>query len=96
MTDTSTEIIVRGALAQTGEELGLDHLVADLPGDFDIMNSISSFAAVELLMATEAAIEEATGSYVPLADENLFDAEKSPFRRLDSWIAFVGDQLANA
>ena len=96
MTDSSTETIVRNALAQTGEELGLKHLVADLPADFDIMESISSFAAVELLMATETAIEEVTGSYVPLADENLFDAQKSPFRRLDSWIAFVEEQRANA
>ena len=92
MTDTSTETIVRKALAQTGEDLGLDHLVADLPADFDIMGSMSSFAAVELLMTTEAAIEAATGTYVPLADETLFDAKKSPLRRLDSWIGFVTEQ----
>lgn len=95
MTDTTTEAIVRSALAQAGEELGLDHLAADVPGDFDILGSISSFAAVELLMTTEAAIETETGKYVPLADENLFDAQKSPFRRLDSWIAFVDEQRRN-
>lgn len=96
MTDISTETLVRGALGQTGKELGLEHLVANLPGDFDIMESISSFAVVELLMATEAAIEDATGQYVALADEDLFDAQKSPLRRVDSWIAFVNGQRANA
>ena len=96
MTEKSTEASVRSALAQTGEELCLDHLRADLPGNFDIMNAISSFAAVELLMATEAALEAATGEYVPLADETLFDAEKSPFLTLNGWISFVEDQRANA
>lgn len=42
--------------------------------------AVDSFTIVDLMLETEGRIEEAIGRYVPLADETIFDAEKSPLK----------------
>lgn len=60
-----------------------------LTDETNIIELVDSFTVVDLLLESEMALETATGDYVTLADETLFDADKSPLRRWASWVAFV-------
>ena len=64
----------------------LDPVVHD---DLNVIDQVDSFTIVNLLLETEAAIEQETGTYVTLADETIFDAAKSPLRRWADWVAYV-------
>ena len=77
--DASSRSVALAAIERVAAELELEPL-KDIVGDYDIFAAIDSFAIVELLMTTEAQLEEVTGTYVPLADEKIFDAEHSPLR----------------
>ena len=90
---TAADKAVRSALAELSKEWGRDNLAA-AEADFNLFETIDSFAVVELLLQTEGEVEKATGRYIPLADETVLDFEKSPLRRLDSWIAYVAGAMA--
>lgn len=94
-TDSDARSLARVALKRLADELELDQ-INDIEGDFDIFEAIDSFAIVELLMITESVLEEATGSYIPLANEKIFDAEHSPLHSFDSWAAHIEEQKARA
>jgi hypothetical protein len=55
---------------------------------------VDSFAIVDLLLETEGRIEQAIGRYVPLADESIFDADKSPLKNWTAWNAYVEKCIA--
>ena len=82
------EAIVRGSLAEIGREWARPEF-ENVATDADLFEEIDSFAVVELLLRTEADLEAALGRYVPLADEQVLDADKSPLRSLGRWIAHV-------
>jgi hypothetical protein len=82
------EEIVRHSLAESGREWGRPEF-SDLADDANIFEAIDSFAVVELLLQTESDLEAAIGRYVPLADEQVLDADKSPLRALNRWIDHV-------
>ena len=82
------ESIVRKSLAAVGREWGRPEFES-VAADADIFEVIDSFAVVELLLQTEGDLEGAIGRYVPLADERVLDADKSPLRSLDRWIDHV-------
>lgn len=93
VTDRSVaEGAVRAALSDVGQEWGRQGL-GDSPADFNLFETIDSFAVVELLLQTESAVELAIGRYVPLADETVLDFEQSPLRRIDSWIDYVHEMI---
>lgn len=89
MNQNDIEQVVRRALADIGDDLDLEVLEGELPPNLNIVESISSFAVVELLLTTESSLENLTGRYIPLADESLFDAQHSPLISLEKWIAYV-------
>lgn len=60
----------------------------------NVFDAVDSFAVVDLLLETEGRIEAAYGRYVPLADETIFDAEKSPLKNWSAWNAYVEKCIA--
>jgi acyl carrier protein len=87
--------IAKMAIKNLSEEMGLD-LIPSSQLSHNIFDNIDSFAVVELLMITEALLEEEDGVYVPLADERIFDAEHTPLRSLEDWAAYIAEQRARA
>jgi hypothetical protein len=84
---------VRAALAEAEREWAREGLHKSTD-DFNLFETIDSFAVVELLLQTEAAVEREIGRYVPLADETVLDFEQSPLRRLGSWIDYVREMIS--
>lgn len=85
---SQAEAIVRRSLTAAGREWGRPEL-GEASENTDIFELIDSFAVVELLLQTEADLETVIGRYVPLADERVLDADKSPLRSLHLWIDHV-------
>lgn len=57
--------------------------------DTNVLAQIDSLTVVNLLLQSEMLLETATGNYVTLADETVFDAKKSPLLKWSDWIRFV-------
>jgi hypothetical protein len=57
--------------------------------DTNIFEIVDSFVIVNILLESEAAIETKYGKYIPLADENIFDASKSPLLRWEKWVEYI-------
>jgi hypothetical protein len=79
------------ALQRVTTDLDVPELKAPRP-DTDLFALVDSLVIVNLLLESEMLLEQETGNYVPLADENLFDAAKSPLRNWSRWVAFVGER----
>lgn len=60
-----------------------------LTAESNLFDHLDSLTVVDLLLESEMQLEEATGRYVTLADETIFDAYKSPLRRWADWVAYV-------
>lgn len=63
--------------------------LSSLDDDTNVFDLIDSFSVVNLILETEMMMEEATGNYVALANEDIFDAQKSPLRKWSDWVAYV-------
>jgi hypothetical protein len=80
----AAETAVRSALRKSKKPE-----LADSPPDEDLFAALDSFAVLDFLLETETQVEEMAGRYVALGDDTIFDADKSPLRRLSSWIDYV-------
>lgn len=85
-------ILLLNALKTAVEEEYAD-LTAKITKDTNIFEIVDSFAIVSLLLEVEADIERKYGRYIPLADENIFDASKSPFLRWEKWVEYVQGKI---
>lgn len=86
---------LKEALRRVNEHVQAPELESVTP-DLDIFDAVDSMAIVDLLLETESLLEEQTGAYVPLADDTIFDASKSPLKRWSDWVAFVERRHADA
>jgi hypothetical protein len=66
-----------------------DSLVDSITLESNIFEMVDSFVIVSILLETESLLESETGNYVTLADETIFDADKSPFRTWIGWVDYV-------
>jgi len=78
-------------------------LAEDLPtfkqnvsATFNLYEEVDSFSLVNVLLETESDVEKATGKYIPLANEKIFDASQSPFLKWTDWVSYVGDTVKGA
>jgi hypothetical protein len=77
-----------GSLKTVIENKGLSQSF-DLHESSNLLEMLDSFTIVDLLLETESRFELALGRYVPLANEDLFDMEKSPLRSWSAWIVYL-------
>lgn len=68
-------------------------LVKNVALDTNLFEIVDSFAIVGVLLESESAIEENFGQYIPLADETIFDASKSPFLCWKDWVDYVQGKI---
>ena len=72
------------------EEPGL----RSLTDESNLFENLDSLTVVDMLLEAEMRLEKATGRYVTLADETIFDASKSPLRTWAGWVAYVESKHA--
>lgn len=75
-------------------EAGGSPEIRPLNKDTNLFNNLDSLAVVDMLLEVEMRLEEATGLYVTLADETIFDASKTPLSSWSGWVAFVENKYA--
>ncbi len=85
---TDIREILSASLASVIENLETE-VPIELNDSSNILEAVDSFTIVDLLLETEGRLEQALGRYVPLADETIFDAEKSPLAKWSDWVAYV-------
>jgi hypothetical protein len=80
--------ILIDALQQETTHLQVPALANATP-ETNVFDYIDSMTIVNLILKTETMLEVATGNYVTLADENIFDARKSYLLKWSRWVEFV-------
>ena len=60
-----------------------------LTSDSNLYENLDSLTVVDMLLDAEMQLEQATGRYITLAGETIFDASKSPLRSWAGWVAYV-------
>lgn len=65
-----------------------------ITGQSNLFENLDSLTVVDMLLEAEMQLEKATGRYVTLADETIFDASKSPLRTWAGWVAYVESKYA--
>jgi|688.fasta_scaffold2625644_1 hypothetical protein len=66
-----------------------------LTGESNLIEHLDSLIIVDMLLEAEMQLEKATGRYLTLADETIFDASKSPLRTWRGWVAYVESKHAS-
>ena len=69
-------------------------VLAEINENTNVFENIDSFSVVDLMLETEMQLEAAFGTYVTLADETMFDAEKSPLLKWSKWLSYVEERCA--
>lgn len=85
------ELLLTAFATGIGEEY--TDLTSSITKTTNIFEIVDSFAIVNLLLESEATIEAKYGKYIPLADEYIFDASKSPFLRWETWVEHVQGKI---
>lgn len=87
------ETVLRQALEKILESVDAPALRAPGP-DTNLFDNLDSLTVVDMLLEAEMRLESATGKYVTLADETIFDAAKSPLRSWAGWVSYVESRHA--
>lgn len=86
--------LLSSALAEVTAELENVDLLP-VTAETNVFDAVDSFSVVDLMLETEMRLEEKTGEYVTLADESIFDAQKSPLLKWSDWVQFVEKRCAS-
>lgn len=85
---TRIEPVLKEALRRVNEHV-MSPVLDDVAAETNLFDAVDSMAIVDLLMESEALLEEETGNYVALAGDTIFDASASPLRRWGDWVSYV-------
>ena len=86
MTPNINEVheIVFKAFSNIKKELNVV-IEQEIKGSTNILDILDSIDVVNLIMETESLVEDRYGVYVPLANEESFDANLSPLLSVSNW-----------
>lgn len=59
----------------------------------NIFEILDSMDIVNFIMEAESLLEKELGFYIPLANEETFDAQKSPLLSYKQWLHFISDLI---
>jgi acyl carrier protein len=84
--------LMLNVFANLKDELNIDiqEEIIDSTNIFEILDSMD---VVNLIMETESLLEQELGFYVPLANEETFNAENSPLKSYKQWLHFIFDLI---
>ena len=83
------------SLKETAKRFEYD-LSLEISDDLELLNILDSVMIVDLLLETETRLENELGRYVPLADENTFNVEKSSLVSWGEWKKFLNNVIRDA
>lgn len=85
---TEINALMLNVFANLKDELNIDiqEEIIDSTNIFEILDSMD---VVNLIMETESLLEQELGFYIPLANEETFDAERSPLLSYKQWLHFI-------
>tara|TARA_X000001036_G_scaffold330703_1_gene309424 strand:- start:543 stop:836 length:294 start_codon:yes stop_codon:yes gene_type:complete len=85
-------VLMLNVFSNLKDELNVDieEEIIDSTNIFEILDSMD---VVNLIMETESLLEQELGFYIALANEETFDAEKSPLLSYKNWLHFIFDLI---
>lgn len=86
------EEILKNVINELNKEWGMEELHS-FENNINLFETVDSFSLLSIVIETESALENETGEYVPLADEDLMVDGVSPFSSFNQWVNFVTEKL---
>ena len=79
-----------GLLVKAADKIIVEsEIEIDFNKGINLIEEVDSFDIVTMLLDIEMKLEDLRGEYISLADENLFDSNKSPLIKWDNWVNYV-------
>ena len=57
--------------------------------DLNIFDNVDSMSIVNILLETESLLSDKFNRHISIADQDIFDATKSPLKKWSSWVNHV-------
>ena len=86
------EEILKNVINELNKEWGMEELHS-FENNINLFETVDSFSLLSIVIETESALENETGKYIPLADEDLMVDGVSPFSSFNQWVNFVTEKL---
>ncbi len=86
------EEILKNVINELNKEWGMEELHS-FENNINLFETVDSFSLLSIVIETESALENETGEYIPLADEDLMVDGVSPFSSFNQWVNFVTKKL---
>jgi hypothetical protein len=86
------EEILKNVINELNKEWGMEELHS-FENNINLFETVDSFSLLSIVIETESALENETGEYIPLADEDLMVDGVSPFSSFNQWVNFVTEKL---
>lgn len=83
------EILIKNlkqAFLEEEVEINFQNNIED---DFNIIDNLDSMGIVNMLIEIESTLEEETGRSISLANEDMFDATKTPLQSWARWVEYI-------
>jgi len=86
------EEILKNVINELNKEWDMEELHS-FENNINLFETVDSFSLLSIVIETESALENETGKYIPLADEDLMVDGVSPFSSFNQWVNFVTEKL---
>ena len=83
------EILIKNlkqAFLEEEVEINFQNNIED---DFNIIDNLDSMGIVNMIIEIESTLEEETGRSISLANEDMFDATKTPLKSWARWVEYI-------
>jgi len=84
--------LVMNALQEVNENSHFFDLIDETT---EIYNNVDSFLILELIIEIEDKLKAKFGRYIPIADEDIMNSQKTPFDTFGSLVLFVENKVKN-
>ena len=84
--------IILEAIKNINEELGIEEL-RSVDENTPLFTLLDSLGTLDLILELESSLEDATGSYIAVANEESMDAKNTPFRTILTLEAYLQKRI---
>jgi acyl carrier protein len=88
------EKIVLDVVAEINEELQVETLKHP-NGDTKLFEALDSMAVLDFILGVEESLQRKYGRYIQIANEKSMDPESTPFKTVESAVAFIRERVSD-
>ena len=82
------DTILRSALEESNKVIK-SNILDTVHDDLNIFDNVDSMSIINILLETESLLSDKFNRHISIADQDIFDATKSPLKKWSLWVDHV-------